>query len=84
MSTNKSIFEHTRKVTQQRFQNLKLLSGITMYLIVTEPRAIRRSINTERLDRVISSEKIGIGQIKSVSNWTRTETKMGIWELHNS
>ena len=84
MSTNKSIFEHTRKVTQQRFQNLKLLSGITMYLTVTEPRAIRRSINTERLDRVISSEKIGIGQIKSVSNWTRTETKMGIWELHNS
>ena len=84
MSTNKSIFEHTRKVTQQRFQNLKLLSGITMYLTVTEPRAIRRSINTERLDRVISSEKIGIGQIKSVSNWTRTEIKMGIWELHNS
>ena len=73
MSTNKSIFEHTRKVTQQRFQNLKLLSGITMYLTVTEPRAIRRSINTERLDRVISSEKIGIGQIKSVSNWTRTD-----------
>ena len=59
MSTNKSIFEHTRKVTQQRFQNLKLLSGITMYLTVTEPRAIRRSINTERLDRVITSEKIG-------------------------
>ena len=84
MSTNKSIFEHTRKVTQQRFQNLKLLSGITMYFIGSEPRAIRRSINTERLDRVISSEKIGIGQIKSVSNWTRTETKMGIWELHNS
>ncbi len=41
------------------FGNFTILSGITKYFIGAEPRAIRRSIKTERLDTIISSEKIG-------------------------
>ena len=41
------------------FGNFTILSGITKYFIGAEPRAIRRSIKTERLDTIITSEKIG-------------------------